>query len=198
MYSIAQVLSKENFHHLLGKTIKSVCLSVYHQYQQYCPCIYLLSDRYQYCALLLTEAKVRDGLHLTQVPRATVDDPCVRAALLGVHHHFGPSGEGSELGPGDDTQPRVSGALEEEERRRESSVDCQRPRQVAEAPADTHLRNLVDGERLRCALAVRHQQLQAPVAVKVCGHGSWRGVTAAIMRCDRSGKTACLTFIVPH
>lgn len=75
---------------------------------------------------------MRDGLHLTQVPRATVDDPCVRAALLGVHHHFGPSGEGSELGPGDDSQPGVSGALGGP-RRKENSVDCQRPRQVAEA-----------------------------------------------------------------
>lgn len=50
-------------------------------------------------------------LHLTQVPRASVDDPCMRAALLGVHHNFGTSGEGTELRSGDDSQPGVSGAL---------------------------------------------------------------------------------------
>lgn len=59
----------------------------------------------------LTEAKVSDGLHLTQVPRAAINDPGVWATFFSVHHHFGSPGKCTKFGAGDHPQPGVGGAL---------------------------------------------------------------------------------------
>lgn len=59
----------------------------------------------------LTQSKVRHGLHLTEVPRSTVDDAQVGSAAPREQHHFGSPRKGPEASAGDDTQPVVAGAL---------------------------------------------------------------------------------------
>lgn len=49
--------------------------------------------------LKITEAKVGNGLHLTQVPWAAINDPCVGATFFGIHHHFSSSGKRTKFGP---------------------------------------------------------------------------------------------------
>lgn len=52
-----------------------------------------------------------DWLHLTQVPRAAVDDARVSAALTGKNGDLGSPGEGSELCARDHPQPVVGSPL---------------------------------------------------------------------------------------
>lgn len=59
----------------------------------------------------LTQSKVRHRLHLTEVPRSTVDDAQVGPATLREQHHFGPPRKGPKAGAGDDAQPVVAGTL---------------------------------------------------------------------------------------
>lgn len=61
--------------------------------------------------LKLTEPKVGDRLHLTQVPRTSVDDASVSSAPTGEGCHLGSAGKGSKLGTRDDPQPVVRRAL---------------------------------------------------------------------------------------
>lgn len=52
-----------------------------------------------------------DRLHLTQVPRTSVDDPRVSSTLTGEGRDLGPPGERAKLGARDDPQPVVGRAL---------------------------------------------------------------------------------------
>lgn len=53
---------------------------------------------------------------------------------------------------------------------------------------NTHLDDFVDGERLCCTFPVRHQQLQTPVTIKVCGYSTWRAITL-MMQLNTSGNS---------
>lgn len=52
-----------------------------------------------------------DRLHLTQVPRASVNDACVSSTQTGEGRHLGPPGKRAKLGARDDPQPVVGRAL---------------------------------------------------------------------------------------
>lgn len=59
----------------------------------------------------VTQAEVRDWLHLAQVPRASVDDAGVSPTSPGEGRDCGPPGERAKLGARDDPQPVVGRAL---------------------------------------------------------------------------------------
>lgn len=52
-----------------------------------------------------------DRLHLTQVPRPSVNDARVSSTLIGERCDLGPPGERAKLGARDDPQPVVGRAL---------------------------------------------------------------------------------------
>lgn len=68
------------------------------------PCLSLLTAA-------VTQAEVSHRLHLTQVPRASVDNAGVGPALPGEGSDCGPPGERAKLGARDDPQPVVGRAL---------------------------------------------------------------------------------------
>ena len=53
---------------------------------------------------------------------------------------------------------------------------------------NSHLVDFVDRERLRCTFTVRYEQLQAAVAVEVCGHSSCRSITV-MMQLNSAGSS---------
>lgn len=52
-----------------------------------------------------------DRLHLTQVPRASINDACVSSTLTGEGRYLGPPGKRAILGARDHPQPVVGRAL---------------------------------------------------------------------------------------
>ena len=129
-------------------------------------------------------------LHLTQVPWATIDYPCVWATLFGVHHHFSSSGKSTEFGAGNYSQPGVGGSLRHRQnKKREWTVWLKiKLSKWCRGLPNTHLDDSVDRERLCCTFPVRHQQLQTPVTVKVCGYSTWRAITL-MMQLNTSGNS---------
>ena len=59
----------------------------------------------------VTQSKVGDRLHLTEVPRAAVDDAHESPTPIGVGRDPGPAGEGAEPRARDYTQPVIGRAL---------------------------------------------------------------------------------------
>lgn len=133
-----------------------------------------------------------DRLHLTQVPWSTIDDPCVWAALFGVHHHFSSSGESTKFGPGNHSQPGVSGSLRcrQNEKRQGFGYDytIKLMLRLLSGLSNTHQVDFVDRERLCCTFTMRHQQFQTPITIKVCGYSSCRAITV-MMQVNTSGNS---------
>lgn len=127
-----------------------------------------------------TKAKVCNRLHLTQITRASIDDACVRAAPFSIQHHFGSSGESTKLCPGDHPQPGVSGALRHTHRwwyKRKAVAAPHSDLNHLGCVKNTHKIDFVNRKRLCCTFTMWYQQLQAPIAIEVCGYSSCRSIT---------------------
>lgn len=115
-----------------------------------------------------------DRLHLTQVPRASINDACVSSALIGECCHLGTAGKRAKLSTRNDPQPVIGCALTAKMvvivvvGGLSWVVIINKDTHIC---ANTHLCDLKDRDGLLGALSVCQQQFQLSVPIQVC-HGA--------------------------